>query len=249
MFSLTIWKKYQYSIKGRNPNESKFRKIYDNQPTKYEGRLNRIISKKTSEGSKIKNTIRKNRILKKQARKVKKAKKGKKKENRKNKLKKNTHKTSNKSSGKRHRKIKLLKKVGKHISKRKQGSNGKRKSNTRKGRNSCQDIQCLNNLLKVLKIDKDTVQNFIQQKKRIDSRIRLAGSYIIYELFLQSFFLTFSENKRNKSNTVSSSLELLEDSLGGTKLLNNGTPVCAGRLVKSKNDFEGVPMEVEILNK
>ena len=78
------------------------------------------------------------------------------------------------------KKIKKLKKIRKIQGRR------KRRGRKRKGRklkrektkqNSCQNISCLNNLLQIMKIDKDQVQNFIQQKKRMDSRLELGGMY------------------------------------------------------------------------
>ena len=41
----------------------------------------------------------------------------------------------------------------------------------------CNNITCLNDILEVLKIDKDAVQNYIQQKKRLDARLSLAGFF------------------------------------------------------------------------
>ena len=76
---------------------------------------------------------------------------------------------------------------------------------------SCQNISCLNNLLQVLKIDKDTVQNFMQQKKRIDKKLSLATS------------------KQGKSNVTGSAMASLQKSLGGAEALKNNRPVCHGR--------------------
>ena len=45
----------------------------------------------------------------------------------------------------------------------------------RSAQDPCRDISCLATILQVLKVDKDTVRNFIQQKKRIDSRVNLAS--------------------------------------------------------------------------
>ena len=76
---------------------------------------------------------------------------------------------------------------------------------------TCSEISCLNNLLQVLKVDKDTVQNFIQQKKRMDTRLKLLL------------------NKNNKSSKVNESLDHLAIALGGNASLRNNTPVCGGR--------------------
>ena len=98
--------------------------------------------------------------------------------------------------------------------------NGKNKKRKRKNQrkntklrqsSSCQNISCLNNLLQVLKIDKDTVQNFMQQKKRIDKKLSLAS------------------NKGGKSNVTGSAMESLQKSLGGADALKNNRPVCHGR--------------------
>ena len=69
----------------------------------------------------------------------------------------------------------------------------------------------MNNLLQVLKIDKDTVQNFMQQKNRIDKRLSLA------------------DNKKGKSNVTARAMESLAESLGGSEALKNNRPVCHGR--------------------
>merc|ERR1711962_801571 len=59
------------------------------------------------------------------------------------------------------------------------------------------NITCLNDMIEVLKIDKDTVQNFIQQKRRLDARLLLA------------------EKKRNKSDAFETTRDYLVSSLGG----------------------------------
>merc|ERR1712227_21421 len=40
----------------------------------------------------------------------------------------------------------------------------------------CQDIECLNKLVQVLKMNKDTVQNFIKQKKRMLARLSVIAN-------------------------------------------------------------------------
>ena len=67
-------------------------------------------------------------------------------------------------------------------------------------------------MIEVLKIDKDTVQNFIQQKRRLDARLILA------------------ENKRNKSDGFETTRDYLVSSLGGEKALANDSPICAGKV-------------------
>ena len=55
------------------------------------------------------------------------------------------------------------------------GGQKSKQSTTTEVQGNCNNITCLNNMLEVLKVDKDTVQNYIQQKKRLDSRLSLAG--------------------------------------------------------------------------
>ena len=74
------------------------------------------------------------------------------------------------------KKIKLIQKI-----KKKQANKDKKRGDKKTGgrqtstSTGCQNITCLNTMLQVLKLDKDTVQNFIQQKKRIDARLTLAS--------------------------------------------------------------------------
>ena len=77
---------------------------------------------------------------------------------------------------------------------------------------TCKNITCLSDLLQVLKIDKDTVQHFIQQKQRLDARLRLA------------------EKKREKSDDFETTRDYLVSSLGGEKALANDSPICAGKV-------------------
>ena len=105
-----------------------------------------------------------------------------KKEREKRKLKKS--KKSEKKCGKkcRRKRRKQLKKekIKKKLNKlnKTKGNKGGRKSKqstTTAVQGNCNNITCLNDMLEVLKIDKDTVQNYIQQKRRLDSRLSLAG--------------------------------------------------------------------------
>ena len=77
---------------------------------------------------------------------------------------------------------------------------------------TCKNITCLSDLLQVLKIDKDTVQHFIQQKQRLDARLRLA------------------EKKREKSDDFETTRDYLVSSLGGERALANDSPICAGKV-------------------
>ena len=76
------------------------------------------------------------------------------------------------------KKAKIAKKLKKieEAKKRKDSQNSKQSSAVAVSGN-CNNITCLNDMLEVLKVDKDTVQNYIQQKKRLDSRLSLAGLY------------------------------------------------------------------------
>ena len=63
---------------------------------------------------------------------------------------------------------------------------GRRKKSRPRGRQAviivpvpgnCNDLNCLNNMLVLQKMDKDTAQNYIQRVFRTATRIRLGGSY------------------------------------------------------------------------
>lgn len=138
-------------------------------------------------------------------------------------------KETNKGNKNKKMKKKMSVKVGKGKGNRKalRGKKGKKKTgNFRRGKNqkqrgkfrgkirttsSCNNISCLNNLLQVLKIDKDTVANFLKQKKRLESNLNLMSS------------------KSNKSSKVNDSLTHLALALGGELALRNSSPVCGGR--------------------
>ena len=111
-------------------------------------------------------------------------------------------KGNNNSKRRIRKKISRKKERGKKKSSNKKSKkNNNRKRKTVKNiRSSCKDVSCLNNLLQVLKVDKDTVQNFMQQKKRIDKKLSLAG------------------NKKGKSNVTASAKSSLESSLGGREI-------------------------------
>ena len=122
---------------------------------------------------------------------------------------KNDKKKNRKNRKKRRKNRKKKRRNGKD-KKKKKTSKWKKKKKLRQS-SSCQNISCLNNLLLVLKIDKDTVQNFMQQKKRIDKKLNLSNS------------------KKGKSNVTAQAKASLQNSLGGEKALNNNRPVCHGR--------------------
>ena len=138
-------------------------------------------------------------------------------------------KETNKGNKNKKMKKKMSVKVGKGKGNRKglRGKKGKKKTGkfqrgkTQKQRgkfggkiratSGCNNISCLNNLLQVLKIDKDTVANFLKQKKRLESNLNLMSS------------------KSNKSSKVNDSLTHLALALGGELALRNSSPVCGGR--------------------
>ena len=71
--------------------------------------------------------------------------------------------------------MKLKKKLNKMKTKNERGSRKSKQSTATAVQGNCNNITCLNDMLEVLKIDKDTVQNYIQQKRRLDNRLSLAG--------------------------------------------------------------------------
>merc|ERR1712025_667410 len=108
---------------------------------------------KKSKSNKTKIKSRKNRPSK--NRKNKAGRKGKGKKNRKN----------------RRKKQKLLKRLNKLKQKRKLKGRKQKQSN-----DSCQTLDCLNNLVQALKLEKDTVRNFLAQEKRVKAKISLLKS-------------------------------------------------------------------------
>ena len=76
----------------------------------------------------------------------------------------------------------------------------------------------LSRIVRVLKVDKDTVQNFLQQERRIMQRLSIAA------------------NKEGKSNFISKAMLTLAASLGGAGALNKNRPLCKGKY----NATEGV---------
>ena len=186
---------------------------------------NKKKNRKKKNGQASKKKKRRSRKLDKKSKKATKNKRGRKLKGRKRNKDKKVNKKRNKNKGKgRKKKTKRnrRRKTKKDKKKRKKGKR-KNKKKRRKGKwtkkrkiqsgqsSSCQNISCLNNLLQVLKIDKDTVQNFMQQKKRIDKKLSLAT------------------NKQGKSNVTGSAMASLQKSLGGADALKNNRPVCHGR--------------------
>ena len=75
----------------------------------------------------------------------------------------------------------------------------------------CQDVECLNTLVQVLRMNRDSVTNFLKQRKRLVSRISLLA------------------NKASKNNKTNASLDHLADALGGSTTLKSSSPICGGR--------------------
>ena len=98
---------------------------------------------------------------------------------------------------KKGKKSKTLKKMRK-AKRRGRNRKGKRqKQNARQENSNCKNLTCLNDILQVLKVDKDTVQNFIQQNRRLKSRLQLAGLWHSFNLFSSSSFHLYPCYPRN----------------------------------------------------
>ena len=85
---------------------------------------------------------------------------------------------SKRSKKKARAKGKKRSKKQKKAKRRPRNKNRNRKRQRKKYRqenSNCKNLTCLNDVLEVLKVDKDTVQNFIQQNRRLKSRLDLAG--------------------------------------------------------------------------
>merc|ERR1711892_1538831 len=66
----------------------------------------------------------------------------------------------------------IKKKILKRLNKMKKNK-GKRRKVTDSRQDSCQTLECLNDLVQTLKVEKDTVRNFLAQEKRVASKISL----------------------------------------------------------------------------
>ena len=99
---------------------------------------------------------------------------------------------------------------------------------------ACSDVTCLNNMVKALKIEKDTVRNFLAQEKRVQSKINLMGMPKIYlNKFLCFWFLV---NKLGKSDLRDDNVRFLAARIGNRTLVETQGALCAG----SFNNTEGV---------
>merc|ERR1711973_231910 len=126
--------------------------------------------------------------------------KGQKKSNKKNGAKKGKGKRKSKKGSKtKMKKSSKTKKNGKSNKKNSSSKKGrkkkKRKSKKKVKKSSrqteCLKLECLNNLVFSLKIERDTVRNFLAQEKRINSKLRLM------------------ENKQNKSDSRGPAIKFL----------------------------------------
>ena len=93
-------------------------------------------------------------------------------------IEKSNGKKSRRSKKKARAKGKKRSKKQKKAKRRLRNKNKNRKrqrKNYRQENSNCKNLTCLNDVLEVLKVDKDTVQNFIQQNRRLKSRLDLAG--------------------------------------------------------------------------
>ena len=92
--------------------------------------------------------------------------------------------------GKKKRRTKKWKKskAGKKTRKEKRKNGKGKKQNARQENSNCKNLTCLNDILEVLKVDKDMVQNFIQQNRRLKSRLELAGFQTVSPNFFFSFY-------------------------------------------------------------
>ena len=153
---------------------------------KNSNKLKRKSSKKTKSGKRKNNGKIKKSKNKKKNRKVNKNNKKKMKKNKKNK------------ERKKMRKVKKRRKI-------------KKRKNKQDSSDECKDVECLNTMVQVLRMNRDAVTNFLKQRKRLVSRISLLS------------------NKASKNNKTNASLSHLEDALGGSTTLKSSSPICGGR--------------------
>merc|ERR1712025_152635 len=86
-----------------------------------------------------------------------------------NKKKKERGRKGKKTKGRKRRKLNLE-------SGKENPNKNKQRQSTNNSSVGCQDIECLNKLVQVLKMNKDTVQNFIKQKKRMLARLSVIAN-------------------------------------------------------------------------
>merc|ERR1712228_646371 len=172
-------------------------------------------SQRKSKAGKGKRKSKKKKTKKQGKKKGKKSKANKGKRSKKNKIKRKKNKTrklnTKKSKSRRkNRKEKLLKKMRKSKSRRGKKKTGRKIS---KQTDSCQSLDCLNNLVQTLKVEKDTVRNFLAQRKRVKNKLQLM------------------QNKQDKKGERWGTAMFLEKRLGETKDHkgnNSNGPLCKG---------------------
>ena len=183
------------------------------QDSSLEERGNKNI-KKTRENGGKKSNKNKNKAQQKKKKKAEKNKDRKKKrkerKQKRRKLKRERKQRKKKRGNKKDNRKKVEKeKKRKRKQKRRKGLRKKTKSG--KVIRQCQDVECLNTLLQVTKINRDTVKNFLRQRKRMVARLGVI------------------ENKVNKSNKTSTSMSTLANALGGSSAVKSSSPICGGR--------------------
>merc|ERR1712032_646601 len=100
---------------------------------------------------------------------------------------------------------------------RKKNKGRKKKNKGKKGKktfnrqfSNCSASECLNNMVKALKIEKDTVRNFLAQEKRVQSKINLMV------------------NKGSKSGERDDNVRFLAARIGNKTLVTKQGALCAG---------------------
>merc|ERR1711915_409254 len=199
-------KSQRKSITGKGRRKSRSSKKVRNCPQRKRKRM-AIENQRTLKVRNQEN--RRKRKQKKQGKKKgKKSKANKGKRRKKNKTRKlDTKKSKNR---KKNRKKKLLKKMRKSKSRRGKKKTGRKIS---KQTDSCQSLDCLNNLVQTLKVEKDTVRNFLAQRKRVKNKLQLM------------------QNKQDKKGERWGTAMFLEKRLGETKDHkgnNSNGPLCKG---------------------
>merc|ERR1712227_564141 len=103
--------------------------------------------------------------------------KKKKKKNSKKRKERISEKKKKKERGRKGKKTKGRKRRKLNLESGKENPNkNKQRQSTNNSSVGCQDIECLNKLVQVLKMNKDTVQNFIKQKKRMLARLSVIAN-------------------------------------------------------------------------
>jgi len=206
-------KSQRKSKTGKGKRKSKIKQKSKKSSAKKKKKNGNRKSKK-SKGQKSRKSTKK-KTKKQGKKKGKKSKANKGKRSKKNKIKRKKNKTrklnTKKSKSRRkNRKEKLLKKMRKSKSRRGKKKTGRKIS---KQTDSCQSLDCLNNLVQTLKVEKDTVRNFLAQRKRVKNKLQLM------------------QNKQDKKGERWGTAMFLEKRLGETKDHkgnNSNGPLCKG---------------------